>query len=301
MRLADQLVEIGRAGPDATIAVAWLAAPAAAIARLGEGGIPVFEDLARCAAVVGGSIAAGRALDRRTAVPSTTDVPRLALGEGPLTEHRSKQIAADHGVPLPKGNLCTDRDEAIAAATALAGAVVMKGQVRGMAHKTEYGLVRVGVEGAAAVGAAYDELVAAMAAAAPTEDAEGVLVEEMVAPGCEVIVGCVHDDVFGFTVMFGLGGVLVEAVEDVAFRVAPIDVDEALAMIDETRGSLLLDGFRGSPPCDKRALAEVVARISEVAVANSDVIGEIELNPLRVYPDGVIALDALIVPARTEN
>src|SRR5690349_6537813 len=110
MRLADQLVETSRARPDATIAVAWLAAPAAPVARLREAGIAVFEDLARCAEVVGGSVAAGRALERRSAAPVASDAPRLALGHAPLTEYRSKRLLGDLGIPFPKGSLVTSRE-----------------------------------------------------------------------------------------------------------------------------------------------------------------------------------------------
>jgi acetyltransferase len=117
----------------------------------------------------------------------------------------------------------------------------------------------------------------------------------MAAPGLEVIVGCVRDPVFGFTVMFGLGGLFVEAMEDVAFRVAPIDAAEAAAMIAETRGSKLLDGVRGGPPLDRAALARVVAALSQLAVALPDSVRTLELNPLRVYPDGAVALDAVVL------
>lgn len=299
--LAAQIVEAGRRRPDVRIAVAWLAGPDAAYDLLRGEGISVFSDLARCVEAVAGSMTAARFGAARTArdvvAPAPlAEAPVAALGSAP-TEHGSKALLRELGVPVPRGMLCADRDEAVQAAQWLAGPVVLKGQVRGLAHKTEHRLVRLGVEGDEAVAAAFDEIGASMAAAADAARVEGVLVEEMAAPGVEVIVGCVDDAAFGPTVMFGLGGVLVEVVEDVAFRVAPVDRDEALAMIDETRGVRILDGFRGGAVYDKAALADVIAAVSQLASTHRATIAEIEINPLRVLPEGqgVVALDALVV------
>ena len=120
----------------------------------------------------------------------------------------------------------------------------------------------------------------------------------MVAGGVETIVGVVQDPTFGPVVMFGLGGVFVEVLKDVTFRVAPFDVAEAQRMIREIRGFAVLEGVRGAPPADVDALASMLSALSRFAAANADLIESIDLNPVRVMPEGqgVVPLDALLVP-----
>jgi acyl-CoA synthetase (NDP forming) len=300
--LAHQVVESARAHPDTSIAVAWLAGPASAYEVLERGGIPVFDDLARCVTMVGASVTAVRLTHREDGGGKAPTTPillsdGLLASGGPLTERQAKDEFAKLGIAIPRGRLCETREDTLHTAADLRFPLVLKGQVQGMAHKTENRMVHLGLDDVEAVGSAYDELVVAMEAAAGEQRIEGVLIEEMAGPGVEVIVGSFHDDVFGPTVMFGLGGVMVEILQDVAFRVAPVDLEGALAMIGETRGGQILDGFRGGPVYDKRAIAEVISAVSQAAVANRTTVREIEINPLRVYPegDGVIALDGLIV------
>jgi hypothetical protein len=137
-----------------------------------------------------------------------------------------------------------------------------------------------------------------MAERAPEAKLDGAVVAPMVKRGVETIIGVNRDPVFGPVVMFGLGGVFVEAFKDVAFRVAPFGVSEARAMIDEVRGRVLLTGLRGQPPADEAALAETIARVSVFAAHNAEQIDSIDINPFVVLPagEGGIALDALIVP-----
>jgi acyl-CoA synthetase (NDP forming) len=133
----------------------------------------------------------------------------------------------------------------------------------------------------------------------PEARLEGLVVAEQAAPGLEAILGVTRDAVFGPVVMFGLGGVFVEAFKDVAFRVAPFGIDTARAMIDEVKGRVLLQGVRGQPPADVDALAAAIAALSVYAARHADAIDSIDVNPLLVLPRGrgVLALDALIVPA----
>jgi acyl-CoA synthetase (NDP forming) len=163
-------------------------------------------------------------------------------------------------------------------------------------HKTEVGGVRLGLADGQAVHEAVETMAASVRLKAPGAKVEGYVVSPMMAGGVECVVGVVRDPVFGPVVMFGLGGVLIELMQDVAFRLAPVNEAQALAMIHETRGARLLAGFRGAPPADVPALARAIVAVSELAAANADTMLTLELNPLRVLAagQGVIALDAVI-------
>lgn len=141
----------------------------------------------------------------------------------------------------------------------------------------------------------YDLLLARAAEKAPQARLDGVLVARQLSGGLECIAGVQRDPAFGPVVMLGLGGVFAEILRDVTFRPAPLEEAEALAMIGELRGAALFDGPRGTPPLDKAALARALAALSRLAVA-ADWIESIEINPLLVLPEGVAALDALVVP-----
>jgi acyl-CoA synthetase (NDP forming) len=127
------------------------------------------------------------------------------------------------------------------------------------------------------------------------DGAEGVLVSEMVSDGVETVVGVARDDLFGPTVMFGLGGVFVEVLKDVTFRVPPFDRAEARRMVEEVKGFPLLAGARGKPKADVKALVDVILKVQRLAVDLSDIVAELDINPLVVRPKGVVALDALVV------
>jgi succinyl-CoA synthetase beta subunit len=145
--------------------------------------------------------------------------------------------------------------------------------------------------------AAYERLIAEVGRQAPEARIDGVLVSRMLRDGVETIIGVQMDPVFGPVVMFGLGGVFVEVMRDVTFRVAPFGPDEARRMIAEIKGAAVLEGARGRPPADIDALAQALARLSQIAVAWQGRFTSIEINPLLVRPRGagVAALDALIV------
>ena len=164
-------------------------------------------------------------------------------------------------------------------------------------HKSEVGGVRVGLADAVAVVRAHDEIVASVAAKAPGAPVDGIMVAPMVSGGVETILGVHADPVFGPTVMFGLGGIFVEVLRDVTFRVAPFGPDEAHRMIREVQGYPMLEGVRGQPPADIEALAEALSRLSVFAAANRDAVDGIDLNPFLVLEQGqgAVALDALVL------
>ncbi len=210
-----------------------------------------------------------------------------AAGRRTLNEYESRKVVAGC-VTVPRECLVHSRDEAIARATAIGFPVVLKGSAHDLAHKTEMDMVRVNLRDAADVGAAYDHLTGR---GIPLE---GVLVQEMVRGAREFVIGMSRDPHFGPCVMFGLGGTLTEALNDVAFRVAPLTADDARAMIGEIRTKKLLGPFRGDSPVDIDALVGALVGIGRLAVENDD-IAEIDINPL-IVRDGIpVAVDAVVV------
>jgi succinyl-CoA synthetase beta subunit len=207
-----------------------------------------------------------------------------------LSEAESKQLLAAHGVPVPDERIASDAAGAADAADAIGYPVVAKLCGASIAHKTERGLVRLGLGDADAVRAAADELLAA----ATAEDGEvGVLVAPMVKGNRELIAGLADDPTFGMTVMLGVGGVLAEAVADVAFRLVPITRVDAEDMIDDLATQRLLGPFRGEPAVDRDALVDVLVGLSDASVANAE-LRSADLNPLIVVDGKPVAVDALV-------
>jgi acetate---CoA ligase (ADP-forming) len=163
-------------------------------------------------------------------------------------------------------------------------------------HKTEAGAVALGVEGEAAVRAAYARVLANARAAHPAAAIQGVLVQRMAPAGVEMILGVSRDPDFGPMLMVGLGGIHVEVLRDVAFAPVPIGRDEALALLGELKGAALLGGVRGAAPADRAALAELIVALSRFSADHADQVDEIDLNPVIVHPEGqgLTIVDALI-------
>ena len=227
--------------------------------------------------------------------PFAGEVDELLEPHTTLSEHTAKRVLAAYGVPVASEMLCRSADEVAAAIDEIGAPAVLKGVSPDLVHKSELGLVRLDVRSATEARSVYDELTAAMVAAGDDVTVEGVLVAEQVDGGVEVVVGVSQDDLFGPVVMFGLGGVLVEVLGDVTFRVPPFDADEARRMLTEVAAWPVLEGgFRGQPPVDLDALVDVILRVQRLAVDHADRISELDINPLVVRPDGAVALDALL-------
>ncbi|MEV8547399.1 acetate--CoA ligase family protein [Streptomyces sp. NPDC051572] len=231
----------------------------------------------------------------RAVSPSFRKAEALMRPGQQLSEHAAKQLLRAYGIRVPREQLVTSAAAAVRAAGLVGYPVVMKASGAQIAHKTELGLVKVGLTSASQVRDAYRELTDI----ARYEDVtlDGVLVCQMVERGVEMVVGVTQDELFGPTVTVGLGGVLVEVLRDVAVRVPPFGEEAARDMLGELRGRPLLDGVRGRPPADLDALVEVILRVQRMALELGDVLAELDINPLMVLPrgQGAVALDALAV------
>lgn len=221
----------------------------------------------------------------------------LRGAKGMLSEYQSKTLLGCYGLPVTKEFLAKTAQDAARLAREVDRPVALKIQSPDISHKTEAKAVRLGVSGDEAVRDAYQEVVNAARAYKPDARIDGVLVQEMVSDGHEVLVGVAHDPTFGPVLTVGLGGIYVEILKDVSFRLPPISADEALEMLRELRTWPLLAGVRARAPADVEALARAIERISWLAVDLRDRVAEMDVNPLRVLPErqGVRVVDALIV------
>ncbi|MEU9058750.1 acetate--CoA ligase family protein [Streptomyces sp. NPDC048430] len=215
-------------------------------------------------------------------------------GRSALTAPEGKVVADAYGITVPGEGLARDVDEAVALADRLGGQVVLKIVSPDILHKTDAGGVVVGVSGAKEVRAAFCTIVKNAKAYAADARIEGVQVQQLVPPGQEVIVGAVTDPTFGKVVAFGLGGVLVEVLKDITFRLAPVTADEARSMLDSIGAAEILKGVRGAPAVDRWALAEQIRRVSQL-VTDFPEIAEVDLNPVIASPDGAVAADIRIL------
>jgi acetyl coenzyme A synthetase (ADP forming)-like protein len=211
--------------------------------------------------------------------------------DGWLNPSQTAELLACYELPMVEQQFASTADEAAAAAERFGGAVALKGMSPGLVHKTEAGLVRLGLVGGASVQAAADQMAAALAARghpAPT-----FVVQRMVPSGVEMIIGLVHDPQFGPVVACGAGGVLVELMQDVAVRLTPLAREDAADMLRSLRSYPLLEGFRGSARCDVAALEDVLLRVSALA-EDQPQIAELDLNPVVAQSSGVVILDARV-------
>jgi acyl-CoA synthetase (NDP forming) len=278
-----------------------------AYAELCQSGVPLFHSF--CAAVRGIKALVDFSALKASYVSPFASVPlrlskaasparKLLAGGGALDEVDSKALLRLYGIPTVAEHVATSAREALAAAAALPGPVVMKILSADIGHKSDLGLVSVGVHGPSAVRAAYRRLVETAASRAPDAQVDGVVVQPMVTGAvAEAILGLSHQEPFGPTLLFGLGGVFVEVFKDVAFRVPPFSRDSAQQMVDETRAAALLAGLRGKPAGDVKALVDAIMRLQRLALEVGDDIAELDINPLMVLPrgQGVVAVDALVV------
>ncbi len=211
-----------------------------------------------------------------------------------LTEIESKELLRQAGISVVDTRLAASREEAIAISEQLGFPVVLKIASSDIGHKSDAGGVKLGLETARRVGEAYDDILAAISRQYPEAKIQGVSVQKMAHSGVEVIIGMSHDTQFGPVLMFGLGGILVEILKDVSFRIAPLTRQDARAMIREIKGYPLLEGYRGQEPVAVSNLEELLVKVSDFAEQHPEV-KELDLNPIFAYSDGAVAVDARII------
>ncbi|MBK7724268.1 MAG: acetate--CoA ligase family protein [Dehalococcoidia bacterium] len=217
-----------------------------------------------------------------------------AEGRTLLNEVEAKSLLKDAGVPVATTTLAATRAEAQAQAESAGYPVVLKVVSPDIAHKSDVGGVKLNLRDKDAVGAAFDEIVANSKKAVANARIAGVAVQHMAPQGTEVIVGMTTDAQFGPVMMFGLGGIMVEVLKDVSFRLVPLAEKDADQMINEIKGRPVLEGVRGQPAADLKALRTTILKVSEFVQKHPEV-RELDLNPVFAYPDGALAVDARIV------
>ncbi len=211
-----------------------------------------------------------------------------------LTEVESKDILEEAGIPTARARLASSAQQAAEIAQEIGFPVALKIVSPDISHKSDIGGVKLGLKTAEEVTAAFDEIIAAAKKAQPKAKVDGVSVQQMARPGVEVIMGMTQDPQFGPVLMFGLGGIFVEVLKDVSFRLVPIAARDARQMVQEIKGRPLLEGYRGQEPADIEALERLLLRLSDFIEKHPE-ISELDLNPIFAYKDGALAVDARIV------
>lgn len=319
-RLVRLFVEI-RDRTSKPFVVCWVAAPSDAVSALREAGIPVFpageraveavaaladferstrlgfapDDGERAPARDGGEAPAESGDSNELAAATGRGQARVASFEGLVPTVDAVAMLAAAGLPMAPVVLARDEDAAVGAWRGVGGPVALKIESPDLTHKTDVGGVALGIDGEAGVRDAYRALMRCAGAAAPAARIAGVIVQPMAGGAVELVIGARRDPAFGVVVMVGLGGVLVEALRDVAFGHAPFSPDEAARMLGRLRAGALLDGVRGRPGADRAALARLLSRVSHWAAAMSPVLAELDLNPVLAGPDGVIGVDCVMI------
>lgn len=211
-----------------------------------------------------------------------------------LTEVESKDFLKPSGIDIIDTRLATSMDKAISISEELGFPVVLKIASPDIVHKNDVGGVKLALKTAAQVGKAYDQIMKAVREKQSQARIHGVSIQKMARPGIEVIIGMSKDAQFGPVLMFGLGGILVELLKDVSFRIVPLSKRDAAEMIREIKGYPLLTGYRGQEPVNIAKLEDFLLKLSQFAEEHPE-IKELDLNPIFAYNDGALAVDARIV------
>jgi acyl-CoA synthetase (NDP forming) len=211
-----------------------------------------------------------------------------------LTEIEAKDMLKEAGVSVVETRLAKSKDEAVAISRELGFPIVLKIASSDVVHKSDAGGVKLGLKTAQQVGKAYDDIMKSIKQKYPEAKIQGVSVQKMARPGVEVIIGMSKDAQFGPVLMFGLGGVLVEILKDVSFRIVPLAKRDAKEMIREIKGYPLLEGYRGSEPVDVFNLENLILKVSSFVEQHPEV-KELDLNPIFAYKDGAVAVDARVI------
>jgi len=260
-------------------------------------GLLVFEEPTRAVATIAALAGIVRRWDRKRQPSSAGQLPRIDLPEQP-NEAQSKAILARAGIPFAPDRVVKSPDELATASAEIGFPLAMKVLSPDIAHKSEVGGVSLNISGTDEARTAWHAMMASVKRSAPAARIEGVLLTPMITGGIETVLGVSRDPVFGPMVMFGLGGIFIEVLQDIAFRAAPIDQETAREMIRSVRGFKLLQGARGQPAADIDRIAKALVALSNFAVAHVDEVASVEVNPFMAMPTergGGCGIDALIV------
>lgn len=296
--LVDVLSELKRTVAKPFV-VCWLAAPPAALDRLREEGICVIGATEPAIDIIAGLVAFGETRKRWLKAPRpklSTLPPADDSAVQPLPSMAARTLLAKVGIPLVEAEVATNAVDAGAAWERLGLPVAIKVESLDVLHKSDAGGVRLGLASLDAVKTATDEIIAAVIQHDSAARIDGVLVQPMAASGTELVIGMRRDPMFGPIIMLGLGGIFVEALKDVAFARAPILRNDVPLMIDSLQGKAVFEGVRGQPPVDVETLTDVLVALSQLAIEHPEII-EIDLNPVFATPDGLIAVDWLVLSA----
>ncbi len=216
----------------------------------------------------------------------------IKRGADNLSEFESKQILSAYGIPVTSEKTAKTLEEAVSAANSIGYPIVLKASGENLQHKTELDLIRLDLKDESQVRLAYKELLSES-----TIPITEVLIQQMLRGNRELMAGLKRDSQFGPCVVFGLGGVLAEILEDVSIRVAPITTFDAMDMMDNIRGKKILEPFRGKPSVDRKTMAELLITLGKIGLEN-DAVGEIDINPIKLIEGQPVAVDALIILKR---
>lgn len=287
----------------------YLATRAEALTLLSKGGVPVYPVIEPAMKVMGALNEYQQSQQRirceldELAKPVSSGTREqgskilqkaMENNQKSLLEPDALDLLGAHGIPVVNFNMARNQDEAVTMSGAFKGPLAMKIVSGDVLHKTDAGGVKLNISGGKEAGENFTKIVSDVQNAVPGAKIEGVLIAPMAQPGLECIIGASRDETFGPTIMFGLGGIFVEILKDVAFRVAPLSRFEATAMIYEIKGHPLFKGYRGTAPVDVAALADLIVNLSHVMMSYPE-IDSIDLNPVIVYPKGLAAVDARVI------
>ena len=302
----DHLARIAREAKKPIMMCTYTSPSPESTLMFNKAGYPFFTNMPNCARTVR-EMADYKILrdaflkvpEIRTSNPAREQAVRKACANqcGVLTEYETGKILGHYDINLGGGGLAKSAEDAIAIAKEIAGPVALKVQSPNIPHKSDVGGVILNLETQTEIKDSFSKILSSAKQHCPSADLDGVLVKPMAKDGVEFILGLKHDDVFGMMMLVGLGGVFVEVLQDRVVLPTPISIDEGLRALSQLKGSAILDGVRGRPTADKIALAELMVKLSHFGSDFSDIIAEIDLNPVIVHEEGhgVTIVDGLIV------
>jgi acetate---CoA ligase (ADP-forming) len=305
--LAKDLIDIYQSTTKPIVLITNISSPSEIIVKavksIEDAGIPVLKDHLHAIQALS-NLAWYAAKVRQAQIK--TELPRIHAADATrkmikspdaLTEFEAKKILGGYGIPVTREALATTADMAVQLAREIGYPVALKIQSPQIMHKTEASGIRLNVSSDREVRAGFRDIMFCAKTYLKNTPGiiQGILVQEMIKDGVEVIIGTTRDPVFGHVLMFGLGGIFVEAMKDVAFRITPLERKDAEEMVREIKGYRVLQGMRGKPPADCAALVDIILRVSALVTDHADYIRELDINPLVVSAAGAKVVDALIV------